>query len=137
MEPLTTTAAISALTGYLAKKLEDNKSVQSFFDDFTEATVNWIKPIFIREDGAPEKALKDLQEKPDSIVRQDAVKSSLAVALEDDPQAETFLLEMVALIEDKKKRGEAVTITNSKNINTGNISAGVSIILGDNNDVNK
>jgi hypothetical protein len=137
MEPLTTTAAISALTGYLAKKLKDNKSVQSFFDDFTEATVNWIKPIFIREDGAPEKALKDLQEKPDSIVRQDAVKSSLAVALEDDPRAETLLREMVASIEEKKTKGEAVTITNSKNINMGNISSGGNVTLGDNNNINK
>ena len=102
MEPLTITALISTAVGYLAKKLKDNKSIQGFFDDFTEATVNWIKPIFIREDGTPKDVVKNLQEKPASPARQEAVKSTLAVAVEDNPQAEFMLREMLKVIQRKE-----------------------------------
>ncbi len=102
MEPINTTVAISTVVGYLAKKLKDNKSVQGFFDDFVEGTINWIKPIFVREDGTTKEVVKDLQEKPDSPARQDAVKSILAVALEDNPQAEALLREMLKVIQQKE-----------------------------------
>ena len=101
MEPLTTTVAISTIVGYLAKKLKDNKSVQSFFDDFTEATVNWIKPIFIREDGTPKDSLKELQDNPDSKAQQNVVKSNLEAALEKNSQAESFLQDMLKVIQAK------------------------------------
>ena len=101
MEPLTSTVAISTVVGYLTKKLKDNKSVQAFFDDFTEATINWIKPLFITKDGEPQDVIKSLQQKPDSTARQDAVKSTLAVAVEDDPQAEPLLREMLKVIQQK------------------------------------
>ncbi|MCF2491516.1 hypothetical protein [Dyadobacter sp. CY347] len=95
MEPITTTAAISAIVTYLAKKLKDNDSVQSFFEDFTTATVNWIKPIFIQDDGTPKDVLKDLQKKPDSIVKQDFAKSAIASALEDNVNADALLQELI------------------------------------------
>ena len=136
MEPITTTFAVSSVASYLAKKLKDNPSVQGFFDDFTEATVNWIKPFFIKEDGTPEKVLKDLQDKPDSPARQDAVKSTIAVALEENPQAEKLLQEMAAFIETKKFKEESVTIS-GKNVNTGTIHASGHVTLGDNNTFNK
>lgn len=101
MEPITTTVAISTIVGYLAKKLKDNKSIQGFFDDFTEATVNWIKPIFIREDGSPKDSLKDLQENPDSKAQQNVVKGNLEVALEKNPQAASFLQDMLKVIREK------------------------------------
>ncbi|MCC5610880.1 hypothetical protein LC612_30065 [Nostoc sp. CHAB 5834] len=101
MEPLTTTIAISTIVGYLAKKLKDNKSVQGFFDDFTEATVNWIKPIFIRADDSPKDSLKDLQDNPDSKAQQGVVKSTIEAVLERDPQAEVFLQEMIKVIQQK------------------------------------
>ena len=102
MEPITTTVAISTVVGYLAKKLKDNKSVQGFFDDFTEATVNWIKPIFITKDGEPKEVLTDLQEQPDNPAMQNAAKSSLEVAIAKNPHSELLLREMLKVIQQKE-----------------------------------
>lgn len=136
MEPVTTAAAVSTVVGYLAKKIKDNKSIQSFLDDFTEATVNWIRPIFL-EDDKPKEVLRDLEAKPESTNRQEAMKNKIAIALEDNPSAEKLIYEMVAIIEAKKAKGEVVTISASKNVNTGMITAGGHVTLGDNSNVNK
>jgi hypothetical protein len=50
MEPVSTTTMIATVVGYLAKKLKDSKSVQDFFNDFTEASVKWIRPLFLKKD---------------------------------------------------------------------------------------
>jgi hypothetical protein len=118
MEPFTTTALIASVVTYLAKKVKDNQSVQDFFSDFTTATVNWIKPLFIKEDGTPEKIIKDLQEKPDSAARQDAIKSTLAVAVEDNPEAESLLREMIKVIQQKEPgmvKTNTITVTGDGN----------------------
>lgn len=128
MEPITTTVAISTIVGYLAKKLKDNKSVQAFFDDFTEATVNWIKPIFIKEDGTPEKVVKDLQEKPDSVAKQEVAKSLIASALEDNPQAEVFLQAMLKSIQEKDPTAPKGNIITQYHSGSGDNVAGNKII---------
>jgi hypothetical protein len=101
MEPITTTAAVATVVGYLTKTLKDNKSIKGFFDDFTEATVNWLKPIFIKEDGSEEKIIQKLQENPDSEAKQNAVKAAIASEIEDNPSAEKWLKEMAAIIATK------------------------------------
>ena len=55
---------IGVVVTYLAKKLKDNKSVQGFSGDFTDATVGWLRPVFLTDDGKPNEALADLQEGP-------------------------------------------------------------------------
>lgn len=50
MEPISTTAMIAAVAGYLAKKFQDNQSIHDFFNDFTGATVDWLRPIFLKDD---------------------------------------------------------------------------------------
>lgn len=47
MEPITTALAINAVVLYLAV-LADNKGISGFFNDFTDASVAWIKPVFDR-----------------------------------------------------------------------------------------
>jgi hypothetical protein len=91
---ITTAEAVTAVATYLGTKLSENRSIQDFFSDFTEATVNWIKPIFITEDGAPTKVVSDFSNNPTSTPRLDAVKNSISIALEDNPGSEAFLLEM-------------------------------------------
>ncbi|WP_421797695.1 hypothetical protein [Haliscomenobacter sp.] len=48
MEPITTTAMIGTIVGYLAKTIKDNKSVQDFFKDFTIASVQLLWHLFIK-----------------------------------------------------------------------------------------
>ncbi|PAC32596.1 hypothetical protein [Flectobacillus sp. BAB-3569] len=113
MEPITTTAIASVVT-YLAGKLKENQSVKSFLDDFTEATVNWIRPIFLKEDGTEEKIIQKLKENPDSATKQEAVKVAIVSEIEDNPAAEQFLLEMVKVI--ASKTGNTSTQTNTMTV---------------------
>ena len=101
MEPVTTTVMIGAVVGYLTRLLKDNKSIGDFFRDFTDASVTWIRPVFLEDDDAatPKKVLSNLQENPDSTARQEAVKSALAIELENNPAAETLLKDMYGRIQ--------------------------------------
>ncbi len=133
MEPVTTSAAIAAVVGYLAKTLNEDKSIKKFFGDFSEATVNWIRPLFLKEDDQPKDAVKDLQDDPAEAINQEAVKIELQKALKKQPELEQHLRSMYDQIQQKAQKGEQVSIQikQGKNINTGNISAGGNVRLGD------
>jgi uncharacterized protein YqcC (DUF446 family) len=128
MEPITTSAMVGAVVVYLAQHLKSNKSIHDFFGNFTDASVKWIRPLFLKEDNQPQSLLENLSKNPESLPRQTAVTSALEVALEDDPQAEALLREMYETI---KTKGEAISIVNSKNVVTGNIHAGGAVTIGD------
>ena len=102
MEPITTTAMISTVVGYLAKKLKDNQSVQDFFNDFTDATVQWVRPLFIKPDNAYEKIIEDLVKNPDSSPKQQLVEATIASHLEDAPQHESDLKTLYEAITQKE-----------------------------------
>jgi len=133
MEPVTTTAMIGTIVGYLAKKLKDNQSIQDFFSDFTSATVAWIRPLFLKNDNENEKIIADLIKKPDSTAKLGQVEMAIASHLEDNPQYEEHLKAMFDTLQEKASKGEAIHISNSKNVNTGKITAGGNVIIGDQN----
>jgi hypothetical protein len=121
MEPITTTAAVASVVGYLAKKLKGNSSIQDFFNDFTEATFNWIKPILIKEDGIEEKIVQKLKENPESEIKQDAIKIAIMSAIEDNQELDKCIKEMAAII--SQKMGDTITKTNTMKVKgDGNIS---------------
>lgn len=117
MEPVTSSAMVATIVGYLAKTLNDNKSIQEFFKDFTNATVEWIRPIFLKEDGDPKDMLKTLKNKPESEPRQVAVRSALEIALEDDPSGKSFIEEMYLKIiaKDEQNNNPEIRIINMTN----------------------
>lgn len=125
MEPLTTSAMIGAIVAYLGTKLSKDKSVNSFLSEFTGATVEWIKPLFLQEDGTEKEMLQKLKENPESKARKKAVESALEIELEEAPEAEQYIKEMYEKIQ-KTEEGKGITNTviNSKNVNTGNVNTG-------------
>jgi hypothetical protein len=134
MEPITTTAMISGVVGYLAKKIKDNKSVQDLFTDFTSATVRWFRPLLLTDDNKPKEILEDLKADPTDKLNTDAVENALAKALKKDPQAEIFIKEMYDFIKTKESKGEGISLVNSKNVVVGStIKADGSVTIGDNN----
>lgn len=99
MEPIT--VMIGTVVGYLAKSLKDNKSVKEFFNEFTDATIKEIKPLFLKEDGEPKEALQKLQENPDSTVKQNAVIATIESEIEDQPELIEQLRALYAAIQSK------------------------------------
>ena len=105
MEPVSTAVAISAVVSYLAKTLKENKTVSEFIADFTSATVNWIRPIFLKEDDTPKDVLADLKANSDDKLNTGAAEIAIAKAVRDNPEAEKWLKEMYAEIQQKADKG--------------------------------
>lgn len=128
MEPITTTALATSVVMYLAGKLKENQSVKSFLDDFTEATVNWIRPIFLKEDGTEKSAIQALKNEPDNLAKQEAVKAVIVSKIEDNPSDEQWLLEMAKVIAAKtgntSTQTNTMTVTGSNNTSFQGISGG-------------
>lgn len=136
MEPITTTTIISTIVGYLAKTLKDNKTFDDFTKDFTSATINWIRPLFIEEE-KPKEVLVDLNTAPDDTLNTDAAENTLAKALKKEPNAKDYLQEIYETIKAKESKDQNIRIVNSKNIITGNVNVTGNFIVGDNNNTNK
>jgi predicted HTH transcriptional regulator len=94
MEPTTTTAAIATITNGLVQHLKANKAVTAFFDDFTEASKQWLRPFFLKADGTPKKVIDELQEMPENTTIQAKLQAVIENNLQDNPTAETLLLEI-------------------------------------------
>lgn len=45
----------------ISGKVTESTEVKSFFDDFLSASVAWVRPLFLKPDGAPQSAVTDLQ----------------------------------------------------------------------------
>lgn len=125
MEPITTTALI-LLGKHLAEKgLE--KAFDTSVGEVSKSAITWVKNLFSK-DGAIKSELVELQEKPDSVARLNAVKAIIERDLEDNPESEKYLQEIY-----DKVLTTNTNVSNSKNVNIGNInSSGGNVHLGDN-----
>ncbi len=103
MPAVSTSVMIGAIVTYLGNKLAKNESVNSFFDDFSEATVNWIKPLFIKEDDTPTRSLEKLSTNPNSASKQNLLKATLESELEDNPDAEEYIREIYEKISQSEE----------------------------------
>lgn len=132
MEPVTTSAMIAGIVTYLGTQLSKNKSIGEFISDFSGATVDWIRPLFLKDDGTAKEIIQDMQADPNDVLNTDAVKNTIAKALRKDPEAEKYIKEMFAKISQKEEGAKIINnIINSKNVVTGNISAGGNVSVGD------
>lgn len=116
MEPITM-AVITPFLIELGKKGIEKFSEKGF-ESISEAATTWIKSLFIK-DNKPKKALLDLQKDPDNKEKQNIAKAIIENSIEDNPEFENYLKEIL----EKLPKIEN-TITNSKNVNTGNINTG-------------
>lgn len=124
MEPITTTAVVLLARQLAEKGLE--KIFETTGEEVSKNAINWLKRLFKKDENvAPE--LIELQEKPESQARLNAVKAIIERDLEDNPDSETYLKEIY-----QKVFNSTANFTNSKNINTGKLnSGGGNIHLGD------
>lgn len=124
-----TTALVTTLLLKLGEKgLE--KAFETGGEKVSENAINWIKGLFFK-DGQPKKALKELQEEPESTSKQEIVKSIIENSIEDNAENSKYFEELIEKIPNIQN-----TISNSKNIVTGTITSGGSSIVGDGNTIN-
>jgi len=71
-------ALIAAAVGYLVKAAKENRELTNFSNDLLGATVDWIRPLFLKDDGKTEKdQLTDFKANPDSKANQAAIGAKI------------------------------------------------------------
>jgi len=130
MEILATTEMIGKIVAFIGERFSKGKSINAFILDFSDATMNWIKPLFLKDDGSEKEIIENLKEKPESKARQKAVESIMEIELEDNPKAEKYIKEIFEKVSETEK--EATIIKNSRNVLNGNVNTnGGDFHLGD------
>ncbi|MFA0964930.1 hypothetical protein AB9P05_24190 [Roseivirga sp. BDSF3-8] len=125
----TTSVMIGSVVTWVGNTLARDKSVKKLFGDLSEATVNWIRPLLLEPGGSEKEEVKKLKEKPDSPARQKSLEAILEMAVEDNPEGEKHLRQ---LYKELCSQPGAITISHSKNVNTGTItSTSGNIQIGD------
>lgn len=94
------------------------KFTEKGFESVSESAINWFKSLFFKDD-KPKKALLELQENPENIAKQNIAKAIIENSIEDNPEFNNYLKELI----EKLPKIEN-TISNSKNVNTGNVNTG-------------
>ena len=125
--PIITTVALTAFLTTLAQKGLD-KAFESGVDNISADAYNWIKSLFYKND-EPKKILKELQDNPEDVEKLSNAAAIINNSIEDDPKFEAYLKEII-----EKMPKTVNTISNSKNVITGNVNTGGgNFINGDNN----
>ena len=125
MEPITTSTMIGGIVAYLGGRLSKEKSITSFISEFTEATVNWIQPLFLKADNEPKEMIKNMIDEPKEPLYQDTVKNAMSIAVKKNPEAEKYIKEIFNKISKTEEGGKIVNnILGSTNVNTGNVNTG-------------
>lgn len=125
-----TLTAITTLLSYWGGKSFD-KVFDTATGEFTKGSISWLKSLFFK-DRKPTEILKQFEEKPNSLARENAVKAVIELELEENPNSKKLLQELVLAIEAKSNIN--VKAINSKNIVVSDkMQAGGSIVVGDNN----
>ena len=128
--PLLTTATLAVIYPFLIElaKKGAEKIMETSTEELTSGSIGWLKSIFFK-DNRPKKALQDLIDEPESLERQTAIKTLVENSIEDNPEYENYLNELL----DKLPKIQN-NISNSKNVITGNVNTGGgNFINGDGN----
>lgn len=124
--PIITTVAITSLLTSLAQK-GLGKAFESGVDNISEDAYNWVKSLFYKNN-EPKKILKELQEDPQNLEKLSNAAAIINNSIEDDPKFEVYLKEILRKLPNIEN-----TISNSKNVNTGNVNTeGGDFRIGDN-----
>jgi hypothetical protein len=102
------------------------KGVETIAGDAGKKLYQWVLDKFKSKN--KEKHIEELKEKPDDERLKGKIEATLEQILNENP---SLKVELEKLVEAAKKE----TISNSKNIVTGSIKAGGSVITGDNNSI--
>ncbi len=120
------TAAITVFLTTLAQKGLD-KAFETGSEKVSEDAYNWIKSLFYKNE-EPKKNLKDLQKDPQNKEKLSNAVAIIENSIEDDPKLEVYLKEILEKLPNIEN-----TISNSKNVNTGNVNIeGGNFRIGDN-----
>jgi len=114
---------VSKLSNYLSK----NNSFIKFLDDFTDATIDWIRPLFLKDDGEVNKVMNDLETRPDDTLNQDDVKTTIAKFLRDNPTKIEDIIKIIEKINETSDEKD-VKIVKQTHFGSGDNVAGNKIV---------
>ena len=110
-ELITTSEMAKTVVSYLAGSLKESKALKSFFTDFTDATVQWLRPIFLIDDKEEKRMIKDLIENPDDTDNLQEIETAIIKTVKKQPELESSLVELFKEIQTKTGNSEQKTNT--------------------------
>ena len=95
MESLTPAGAAAQVVKKLVDHLKANPSVKAFFDDFTAATVDWIRPVFLKDGDEPTPVAAQLAAAPEDELNQTDAQTAIQRKVRELPDGEQRLAELL------------------------------------------
>ncbi len=118
-ELITTSGMAKTVATYLADSVKESKALKSFFTDFTDATVKWLRPIFLIDDKEEKGMIKDLIENPDDADNLQEIETAINKAVKKQPELGSALAELFKEIQAKtgntEQKTNTVNVTGNKN----------------------
>lgn len=135
MDSASSAAMAKTIANYLAGKIKKSKALDSFFEEFTEASINWIRPIFLKEDVTPKEVLQNLMDEPEDDLNLSDVSNAIQRKLRKNPDSRQLVQDIYNVIKAKEGEQKSINISGGNNA-LGNINATKSnIIIGNNNEI--
>jgi hypothetical protein len=98
----------SVIVDLLGKSMKQPNELGRFITDFTNATINWIRPLFLIEE-KENQDFKDFKENPNDDDNKDVVKARIKKALNNNEEMKTEFLKLITEIsKDKSKTGAII-----------------------------
>ncbi len=98
----------------LAAIFKKHPAVEKFQSDFIQAVVDWIRPVFLKDD----TPLQDLKKDPDVTVNQNDVATKIEKHLVNNPDGAATLQELLKRLAESGEiptGGNSATITGDNN----------------------
>ena len=112
---------------YLAPFFSESDSFKKFKSDFGDATIDWIRPLFLKDDGTPTEEAIDMANNPSDKYNRQALEAKLVKLSRKLENGDQLLKELEELI--FRKDVDASEKTSNLAINKGknsNILQGIS-----------
>ena len=112
---------VATLMGFLIKTFKDSKVAGKAVDELSEATWNWIRPIFLKDD----EPIADLKKDPEDAINQKLVEATIQKHLKNNPSE---LERLKALVEKINASSNSSVVTGDNNtVIQGNSGSAINV----------
>lgn len=115
-----------AITRLLSSAKKDKGELGKFYREFMDATIKWIRPIFLIDDGREKPEFTEFVNGGNEDFKK-VVLSNVEYLLSTDEQAKNTFLDLLYRMQEDQDVNLNFTITGDKN---------VQVFRSDNNDIN-
>ncbi len=92
---------VDTVISYLIPFFSKSESFKKFKQELGDATIDWIRPLFLKDDETPSEEASDLANAPDDEINQQAAKVKLVKLARNLENGDQLLKELAQKLRDK------------------------------------